>query len=403
MRVLFISDVSIDTVIGGAERVLFEQSTRLAARGYAVHILTRHLPQHRSDHAIYHGVQEWRFPISQKNQPAAFVSTLKNAGALFRTLHRRFQYSRIIAHQPFSAFAAYRSVAGQPIPKIYVCHSLSFEEYASRNSNPAGFAGKMSRAANIFLRRKIEKSVLNVSDRVIVLSRYTREELQRHYAIDPDKIRRVPGGVDPGRFYPVADKAEIRRRVGIPENTIVLVTVRNLVGRMGLENLILAMDRVRRACPEAYLMIGGDGPLRDRLTAMVDQLGLAHHIRFDGFIPEEKLPDYYRTADMFVLPTLDLEGFGLVTLEAMASGVPVLGTPVGGTLEILGRFDPAFLFTDHTPAAMADQIISMCQLIKQSPEKWEAVSKRCRTYAAAEYGWDQHVNALENIINPSSG
>jgi glycosyltransferase involved in cell wall biosynthesis len=402
MRILFISDVSIDKVTGGAERVLYEQSTRLADRGYLVHILTRHLPQHRSAHEIRRGVHEWRFPVISSNQPMFFVSTLRNAGALFRSLHNEFNYSCLIAHQPYAAFAAYRIAAQRSIKKIYICHSLSFEEFISRNPKPVGLAGKVMYALNVVLRKKTESSVLRASDPIIALSQYTRDKLQRVHAINANKIKLIPGGVDVGRFFPAGDKSAIRRQLGVPENRIILVTVRNLVNRMGLENLIRAMDRVRQTFHEVFLVIGGDGPLMDSLTAQAARLGLGNHIRFEGFIPEDQLPDYYRMADLFVLPTLDLEGFGLVTLEAMASGVPVLGTPVGGTNEILGRFDPDFLFADHTPAAMADRINAVCRMIKESPLKWEDISKRCRRFAAVNYGWDQHISALENIINPKT-
>ncbi|MDF1593530.1 MAG: glycosyltransferase [Desulfobacterales bacterium] len=146
------------------------------------------------------------------------------------------------------------------------------------------------------------------------------------------------------RFKPTDDTEKIRQALKLPDSKIILFTVRNLVARMGLENLIKAVQLVVRNAADIYLVIGGAGPLRDQLARMAEQLGVNDCIRFEGFIPEESLPNYYQMADMFILPTKELEGFGLVTLEAMASGVPVLGTPVGGTKEIISRFDSSFMF-----------------------------------------------------------
>ena len=86
--------------------------------------------------------------------------------------------------------------------------------------------------------------------------------------------------------------------------------------------------------------------LKEELVQLSRRLKIEGNIKFAGFIPEQDLPDYYRAADAFILPTLELEGFGLVTLEALACGTPVLGTPIGGTKEILGMFDPSYLFKD---------------------------------------------------------
>ena len=96
-----------------------------------------------------------------------------------------------------------------------------------------------------------------------------------------------------------------------------------------------------------------------------------------------------------------MEGFGLVTLEAMASGVPVLGTPVGGTREILAKFDPGFLFKDTTPEAIASLIIENYLKIKETPQEWSEISHRCRRFVELHYSWEKNVDATEKIINRS--
>ena len=119
--------------------------------------------------------------------------------------------------------------------------------------------------------------------------------------------------------------------MGLPEDKFILFTVRNLVPRMGLENLISAFEIVQSGRTDLLLIIGGEGPLEPALKEQTRQCGVEEFVRFVGYIPDEDLPSYYQMADLFILPTIELEGFGLVTVEALASGLPVLGTPVGGT------------------------------------------------------------------------
>ncbi|MBT7087274.1 MAG: glycosyltransferase family 4 protein [Desulfobacterales bacterium] len=216
--------------------------------------------------------------------------------------------------------------------------------------------------------------------------------------INTNKIELNPGGVDLDRFKPSIEKTSIREELDIPEEKIILLTVRNLVHRMGLENLIKALELVVKNTPDIFLVIGGDGPLKNKLITLTNRLGLGDYVRFSGFIPDDDLPDYYRMSDLFVLPTKELEGFGLVTLESMATGLPVVGTPVGGTKEILNKFDSAFLFKDTTPEAMAEIILKYHRIIKYSPQEWKETSVKCRKYVEDNYSWAKNVDELEKLL-----
>lgn len=211
----------------------------------------------------------------------------------------------------------------------------------------------------------------------------------------------IPGGVDLQRFYPAADKEEMRRHLNIPEEKRVLFTVRDLEPRMGLENLMYAVKQMIEVVPDIYLILGGEGPLKENLISLSQELGVESYIRFVGFIPEEDLPDYYRMADVFVLPTIELEGFGLITLEALASGLPVLGTPVGGTVEILGKLDSRYLFKDTKPDSMASSIIETGQQFRNNPQLWQDVSVRCRAFVEARYSWERNLDRLEDLFRES--
>lgn len=398
MNILFVSDVSIAKPISGAERVLFEQSTLLGKRGHDVHILTRKLPDHNSNQEVIQGVREWRYDIDQRNSFSFIKSTLSNCKKLFESLQDQYSFDCINFHQPFSARGVIRSPVSKKVKKIYTCHSLSFDEFQSRNPRPTTSIKKVSYFLNIQVRRFIERKILNESDRIAVLSRFTQKKLWSAYKVPPGKIVIIPGGVDLQRFYPAVDKVRTRRHLNIPQEKTILFTVRDLEPRMGLENLICAFKEMIKVVPDGYLVLGGQGPLKNSLVSLSQELGVENHIRFVGFIPEEDLPDYYRMADVFILPTIELEGFGLITLEALASGLPVLGTPVGGTVEILGRLDSRYLFKDTKPESMAYLIIDTCQQFRSNPQLWQDVSARCRAFVEAHYTWERNVDRLENLL-----
>ena len=170
---------------------------------------------------------------------------------------------------------------------------------------------------------------------------------------------------------------------------------------MGLENLISALRIITKKAPGVILILGGEGVLKNELITLARNADLENYIYFVGFIPEEQLPDYYGMADLFVLPTKELEGFGLVTIEAMASGLPVVGTSVGGTKEILGNFDESFLFKGTDSGSISDLILEKCQVIKQNPEKWKSVSNQCRKYVENNYSWEKNIDSLEELLAKS--
>ncbi len=398
MNILFVSDTSIASIIGGAERVLFEQSTRLAKRGHNVHLLTRRLPSHAANRESIQGVTEWRYNLYQDNALSFVISTYRNGRRLFEFLQSNYGFECINFHQPFSALGVIQSAFSKRVRKVYTCHSLSFEEFISRNAEPGGQLDKALWLLSIYGRKWIERKILKHSDKIAALSQFTRKRLWDAYSIAPQRVSIIPGGVDLNRFKPAEDRMDVRHRLKVPEDKVVFFTVRNLVQRMGLENLILSIKEVVQASPDIYLLMGGEGPLREDLSNLVNDLGLEGFVELRGYLPEEELPEYYRMADFFVLPTRELEGFGLVTLEAMASGVPVLGTPIGGTREILGRFDSNLLLRNNNPSSIAESMIRFYHLIKQDPESWKELSRRCRDFVERYYSWEVNVDALEKVL-----
>jgi glycosyltransferase involved in cell wall biosynthesis len=161
---------------------------------------------------------------------------------------------------------------------------------------------------------------------------------------------------------------------------------------MGLDALVRAVALVRRDV-SLRLIIGGQGRLRRQLEELAGSLGVTDIVSFPGLIPEEELPGYYQAADCFLLPTRELEGFGLVTVEALACGTPVLGTPVGATPEILSPLAPELLTDDASPEALAKGIRRVVPLLADA-----GFRARCRAHAERHYGWPSAVARLEELL-----
>lgn len=197
---------------------------------------------------------------------------------------------------------------------------------------------------NVTAKRLLEGFVYRRGARFVVLSRAFGAILEREYRIPASLIRVVPGGVDVHRFRGIGSRSEARLRLGWPSDRPTIVSVRRLVRAKGLENFIAAVDTVRRRVPDVLVVIVGMGPLEKELRARADEAGLGRFVRFEGYVPEALLPLVYRAADLFVVPTIVLEGFGLVVIEALACGTPVLVTPVGGLPEVVSGLEPRLVF-----------------------------------------------------------
>jgi glycosyltransferase involved in cell wall biosynthesis len=200
-------------------------------------------------------------------------------------------------------------------------------------------AGRFAVAA----KRTLEHLVYRRASRFIVLSRAFAKILAGEYGVREDRIRIVPGGVDVARFRGVGTRAEARRALGWEIDRPTVVTVRRLVHAKGLENLIDAAQQIRAAVPGVQVVIVGTGPLAAELQRRVRELDLEQTIRFAGYVAEDDLPSVYRAADLFVVPTIALEGFGLVVVEALACGTPVLVTPIAGLPEVVRDLDPSLI------------------------------------------------------------
>lgn len=152
----------------------------------------------------------------------------------------------------------------------------------------------------------------------------------------------IPNGVDTNRFYPADDKIALRRKYGFKKDEKIIISTSRLTPKNGLDDLIKATVQIKKNVPNLKTLILGGGEQEKELKDLVKKLGAEKYVILSGYLQNELLPEYLRLADVFCRPSLD-EGFGISFIEAMASGLPVIGTNVGGIPDIIKDGENGFL------------------------------------------------------------
>lgn len=199
-----------------------------------------------------------------------------------------------------------------------------------------------------------EYFTLKTTDSVVVMSEYVKGTIKSFFGNKfLDKVLVTGIGVTQSE-YPQISKEEAREKLNLNKDETIFITVRRLAPRMGLLNLIKAFSQVKNE--NSRLLIIGKGELYSRLDKLIKKLKLENKVKILGFVDNENLNYYYCAADCFILPTEQLEGFGIVTIEALNYNLPVIGTPRGATPEILNKFDANLITKTHKAKDIAEKI-----------------------------------------------
>lgn len=346
-RILHVSTFAHPDQHGGAERVVHGLATAQAMLGHRVTLLTGNHDR-RPARETRDGIEVRRYPLPAGRRGLGFYRAV--SGACARAL-------RALAAQPFDVLHAHQ-VASAAVAlgarRVASRHIFSF--YAPYAQEMA--VGRADDWRQRLLRRGaawLDRRCLRRADRVIVLSDFSRGQVQELTPEVLSRVVKIYPGVTIERFS-AGPAATARAHLGITVDRPLLVTVRRLVHRMGIDLLLRAVRILQDRGMAVSVMIGGEGPDRAALEALRAELGLQDSVTFLGRVADADLPDLYRAADLFVLPTRALEGFGMVTLEALACGVPVLATDVGATGEVLRNLLPDVPPVPADAAALADGI-----------------------------------------------
>lgn len=231
---------------------------------------------------------------------------------------------------------------------------------------------------------------------IIVNSRFTRQ-LLLEMGVSPSQIHLIHPGVDTNYFRPNLDSTFLREKHDLKDKKIVL-TISRLQERKGQDFVIQAMPKVLKQIPNAHYLIVGDGEEHSRLEKMVRELNLEKHVTFTGFVDEDVLPYYYNLADVFILAnreteTKDIEGFGMVFIEANACGKPVIGGRTGGAVDAIIDGVTGFLIDPTNVNAISQKIV----FLLTHPHKAEEMGKQGRERAVREFQWDNIAKRIQGL------
>jgi len=341
---------------GGAPKIAFDESRKFLEDGHSVTVLAPAIETLAPESETVNGVRLVRYRVPHLNlvDPRRIWCHRNAAIDALRT-HVKAPVSVIHGHVPLAYLAACE-VYGRGARTIYSFHSPATMEM-QLNWSSGTMTEKLKRIPGLPVLRVLERKCLRKSDVLTAFSRFTRENIIRiHGGVLANRIKVLPGWVDLQRFRIISNQEETRNKIGWPKDVPVLFTLRRLVKRMGLDRLVRAAALVRDRGLKMHLVIGGSGPMRQELEDLVQELRLPERVQFAGRVSDEQVPLMYGACDAFALPTTALECFGLITVEALACGRPVLATPVGAIPEVLGQFEPKWLARSASAEDIADLI-----------------------------------------------
>jgi phosphatidylinositol alpha-1,6-mannosyltransferase len=241
------------------------------------------------------------------------------------------------------------------------------------------------------LRARALRAILREAELCFANSADTAQRLAA-LGVEPGRTTVVNPGVDSTRFAPASDGAREAR------STKVLLTVGRYAKRKGIDRVICALPRIRQVVDCELVIVGRDHA--ENLAPLVRELGLENAVRFAGEVAPEELPQFYRRADVFVMPSFEdedsgsVEGFGIVFLEAAASGIPAIGGRSGGIGDAVADGETGFLVDPEDE----DELVEKCVRLLESEELRRKMGERARRRAVEQFSWDEFGRKVEGAF-----
>ena len=321
--------------------------------------------------------------------------TIYRYGTKFQMLNRNISFSMLLKPVKHDIDIIHLHATASPI------NLLSALLYAKKKKKPMvlTYHGDVNVNLNEFIYRlavhfydKLVEKLLLHADVIISPSEYYIEESRflRKYR---DKIVVIPNGINVKDFDIGYSREECREKLGLPIDKNIILFVGVLHPHKGPDILLKAMPKILKSIPNTKLVFVGRGGMREELKRLSKKLGVDKHIKFTGFVEEILKPFYYKAADVFCLPsTTSHESFGIVNLEAMACGVPIVASKIGGIPDVVKDGENGLLAPPKDSDALADAIIYLLE----NEDVREKMGKKGRE-KVGDYSWERIVEETEKV------
>ena len=372
MKILMLTWEYPPRIVGGIARVVNDLSKRLIKDGHDVTVVT-----YREGNAPYFeddkGVKVYRVDNFMIN-PNNFIDWIMqmNFNMIAKAneiIAKEGAFDVIHAHDWLVAYAAKTLKNSYDIPIVSTIHATE----SGRNS---GIHDETQRYIN-----DTEWMLTYESTEVIVNSNYMKRELQSLFGLPFEKINVIPNGININMFNGVEKDYDFRRKYALDNEKIILFMGR-LVYEKGVQHLISAMPKILAGYHDAKLVIAGKGGMLDELRAQVNSLGISNKVYFTGYMDSKQVCKMYKCADVSVFPST-YEPFGIVALEAMLSGAPVVVSDIGGLNEIVEHGVDGMKSYAGNPNSLADSILALLY----NPQLADSVVKKAKAKVKNEFNW----------------
>jgi glycosyltransferase involved in cell wall biosynthesis len=358
-------------VAGGLEKYLYGLMQALLHAGDSVDLFVTGDPQYDAPRARVYSIGKPGGPLLKRMLDARFAFARYFRGP-YDVVNIHFAMNAL----PLIPFIDHRT------PRVVNFQGPWGAEDRAEGGNE--FSARMKEALERFVYRR--------ADRFIVLSTAFKEILTG-YGIDADRISVIPIGIDCDFFRPAPDRRAVRAALGWPQDAKIFFTARRLVHRVGLSELLKAALILSASQADFKIKIAGKGPLRAALEREIEALGLAGSVELMGFVTEDTLVQCYQAADVTVVPTQALEGFGTIISESLACGTPVVVTPVGGMPEVVSPLGAGLISRSPTPADIAERMGAVLDGTLVLPD-----AETCRRYAVEHFEWSRVCDRVRAVF-----
>jgi glycosyltransferase involved in cell wall biosynthesis len=363
--------------VGGIERVAYEQSKRLLQRGVKPIILTSNMTGKES--YVFDGIEVYCYPVLKISleQGIPYIIPKANSYKTFLKCIKNSDLVHVHGHPYLSSYLAVKVAKKCSKPLVLTQHN-TFIKYG-------GFWDFAEKLNDLLIGRR----VLQDSDKIIVVSKATLNYVL-NLGADPQKTEVLYNGVDIDRFKPPASKKDAKRTLGFSKDSFIVLTVRRLVYKNGIDLLLESARVAVEKNPKLLFLVVGGGPDFKRVSLKIREFGLENNFKLLGFVSDDLLPLYYNASDVFVLPSKSGEGMPLVLLEAMACGLPIIATNVGGVPEIVDKKCGKIVPSDDA-TALAEAVLEF------SYNNGSIITGEIRRIVEQKYSWETNVKRLTEV------